>query len=372
MMIRIGCGVLAAMALAACGGAGEGSSATAKRAVAGDTIPLAERRAIGAELVFVSERDGNSEVYAVSPAGGRPRRLTDDPAEDFAGPVSPDGRALALVSVRQVGPEHVEQLSLLSLDGGKPAPLGPASARARSPSWAPDGSWLAFESDRASFRDVFRIAPGAAGAAAARLTEAPQGSFEPAVSPDGRWIAFATSRDGDAEVYVMRADGGEPRRLTAFHADDWAPRWSPDGRAIAFLSAREGVDRIFVVRPDGTDLRKLSAAADTGADRTERSEADAAWSPDGARVAYTLRTRDGVSRVMIADARTGAARQVAGIDRGQQPAWSPDGRYLAFTAADAEGDAELWIARADGGGATRITRSPGPDWLPRWAPAPRG
>ncbi|HEU4457311.1 MAG TPA: hypothetical protein VFR81_29855 [Longimicrobium sp.] len=365
MMIRIGC-CLIAILLAACGGGDGGSSA---RGAAGDTIPLAERRAIGAELVFVSERDGNAEVYAVSPAGERLRRLTDDPAEDFAGPVSPDGRALAVVSVRQVGPEHVEQLGLLSLDGGKPAPLGPASARARSPSWAPDGSWLAFESDRASFRDVFRVAPGAT-AAAARLTEAPQGSFEPAVSPDGRWIAFATSRDGDAEVYVMRADGGEPRRLTAFHADDWAPRWSPDGRAIAFLSAREGADRIFIVSPDGTNLRKLSAAADTGATRAERSEADAAWSPDGARLAYTLRTRDGRSRIMIADARTGAAREVAGIDTGQQPAWSPDGRHLAFT-ANADDDAELWIARADGTGATRITRSPGPDWLPRWARNPR-
>jgi TolB protein len=335
----------------------------------GDEIPVDELRAIRGEIVFVSERDGNPEVYAVSPAGDRVRRLTDDPAADYPGPVSPDGRTLALVSVRDQAGQQLERLAVLSLTGGKPAPLGPESARTRSPSWAPDGSWLAFESDRASFRDVFRV--GARGGDAARLTETTQGSFEPEVSPDGRWVAFATSRDGDAEVYVTRADGSETRRLTAFYADDWGPRWAPDGRTIAFLSAREGVDRVFLVAPDGTGLRKLSAAGDTGAARTERAEADPAWSPDGRRIAYTLRTRDGRSVIRIVEVATGTAREVAGGgEKAQQPSWSPDGRYVAFT-ADAEGDPELWIARADGTGATRITRSPGPDWLPRWAPAVR-
>src|SRR5215207_253920 len=178
MMIRIGCCVLLLASLAACGGAGGGSSGGGGT---GDTIPLAERRAIGGEIVFVSERDGNAEVYAVSPAGDRVRRLTEDPAADYPGPVSPDGRALALVSVREEQGQQMERLAVLPLAGGAPTPLGPASARARSPSWAPDGSWLAFESDRASFRDVFRV--GAGGGSAARLTRTEQGSFEPEVSP---------------------------------------------------------------------------------------------------------------------------------------------------------------------------------------------
>ena len=356
---------LAALVLTASACGREGDSAKNARGAAGDSIPLAERREIGARIVFVSERDGNAEVYSVASTGDDLVRLTNDTRADYAGPVAPDGSALLLVTVREEGEEHVEQLALLPLVGGAPEPLGPASARARSPSWAPDGGWVAFESDRASFRDVHRIGRG--GEALARLTTNPQGNFEPEVSPDGEWIAFASSRDGDAEVYVMRADGSEQRRLTAFHRDDWGPRWAPDGRTLAFLSSREGADRVFLVSPDGTELRKLSAAADTGAAAADVAEAEPAWSPDGRRIALTRRTRDGASRIRIVEVATGKSVEVAGAEKAQQPVWSPDGRYLAFT-ADVEGDAELWIARADGSGATRLTRAPGADWLPRWVP----
>ncbi|MFL5541679.1 MAG: TolB family protein, partial [Longimicrobiaceae bacterium] len=223
-----------------------------------------------------------------------------------------------------------------------------------------------FESDRESFRDLYRI--DADGSGLRRLTENREGNFDPAVSPDGRWIAFVSSRDGDAEIYVMRADGGGERRLTAFHRDDWGPRWSPDGRTLAFLSNREGADRVFLVSPDGTGLRKLSAGTDSaGTDSAAApwQEADPAWSPDGTHIALTRHLRPGESHVRIVDVRTGGAREVRGAEAASQPAWSPDGRHLAFTAGSA-GDAELWIARADGSHATRITHSNGADWLPRW------
>ena len=88
---------------------------------------------------------------------------------------------------------------------------GPAG-RIRNPAWAPDGSWLVVESDAASYRDLFRVER--AGGEARRLTDAPYGSFEPSVSPDGARIAFGTSRDGNAEIWAMRADGSGARRLT--------------------------------------------------------------------------------------------------------------------------------------------------------------
>ena len=350
------------LALAACG---QGAGAAAARGTAGDTLPLAERRAVAGTLAWVSERDGNPEVYVARPSGEGLRRLTSSPTADYPAAPAPDGSGVLVVSVAEDSAMHLEQLALYRLDGGAPRPIGPRMGRSRSPSWSPDGRWVVFESDEASFRDLYRI--GADGRAPVRLTDDRLGNFEPAVSPDGGWIAFASSRDGNAELYVMRADGSEQRRLTAFHRDDWGALWSPDGRTIAFLSNREGADRVYLVRPDGTGLRRLStAAADTGAAAGDVQESEPAWSPDGKRLAYVRRTRDGESRIRVVEPETGKVREVSdGRGRDGSPAWSPDGGYLAFT-SDRDRDPELYLMRADGTGVTRLTRAPGADWLPRW------
>jgi len=326
-----------------------------------DTLSLAERGAAAGRIVFVSEREGVPRAAVVAPTGQGARVLLAGEGATYPAAVSPDGRTLLAIAVREQGAEHGEQMVLVPMRGGATRPLGPAGPRARSAAWAPDGRWVVFESDRASFRDLYRIGPDGSGLR--RLTENREGNFDPAVSPDGRWIAFASSRDGDAEIYVMRADGRDQRRLTAFHRDDWGPRWSPDGKAIAFLSNREGADRVFLVSPDGTGLRKLSTDTDSAA--APWQEADPAWSPDGTRIAFTRHVRPGESHVRIVDVRTGGAREVRGAAVASQPTWSPDGRHLAFTAGSG-GDAELWITRADGSRATRITRMKGADWLPRW------
>jgi len=361
-----------AIAAAACGDRAartdaarrSGADTSRTSAASADSLTLAERRRAGGRIVFLSERDSTPQVYTILATGEGERRLSLGAGASFPAAVSPDGRMVLAVAVREEGGEHGEQMTVLPAGGSATRALGPASSRARSPSWAPDGRWLVFESDRQSFRDLYRI--GVDGSGLRRLTNNREGNFDPAVSPDGRSIAFASSRDGDAEVYVMRSDGGGQRRLTAFFRDDWGPRWSPDGGTIAFLSNREGSDRIFLVAPDGTGLRKLNADST----RSLGQEADIAWSPDGSRIAHTLHAGPGVSRIRIVDVRTGAAREVGGVTAASQPAWSPDGRFLAFTASartGAEADAELWIARADGTAATPITHAKGADWLPIWA-----
>jgi len=101
----------------------------------------------------------------------------------------------------------------------------------------------------------------------------------PVFSPDGKWIAFTAQYDGNADVFVMAAEGGEPRRLTWHPAPDVAVGWTPDGKRVLFFSPREAYadfDRLYTVPVEGGPAEVLPMW---------RAE-DAWYSPDGTRLAY--------------------------------------------------------------------------------------
>ena len=359
-----------------------------------DPIPEAERRAIPGWIAFLSERDGNREVYLLRPSGEEERRLTRTPGDEYPAAPTPDGAALLLIAVEDDAQRklHLEQVVVQPLDGGPGKSVGSRGGRNRSPGWSPDGRWIVFESDRESFSDIYRV--GRDGNALTRLTHNAEGNFEPALSPDGTQIAFVSSRDGDPELYRMRADGTHQERLTAFHSEDWGPRWSPDGKRLAFLSDRGGRARIHVMNADGTHLktlagpppetagRRLSAPGGAGAPAPApppapgpsgalEEQSAPVWSPDGTRLAYITGGAGMKARIRVAELAAGDALALTdGTHVDEAPAWSPDGRYLAFT-SDRAGDTELYLMRADGTGQTRLTRAKGADWLPRWVPSAR-
>ncbi len=310
-------------------------------------------------IAFVSERDGQKDVWLVKPSGEE-TQLTRSPEEDdYPAAPAPDGQALLLITARNVNGLHMEQLRVQPLDGGAPVPLNAPRARARNPSWSPDGRWLVAESDARSFSDLVRL-EARAGTEEQPLTSVREGCFEPAVSPDGREIAYVCSREGDPEIYVMGADGTGERRITAFYQEDREPRWSPDGKWLSFISNREGRDRYYVVRPDGTQLRVVSGSAVQGEER------ELAWSPDSQKVAFVERLPGAKSRLWVASVAGGEPVALTdGKSRDDMPAWSPDGKALVFV-GERGGDVDLWLMRADGSGQTRLTTAKGPDWLPRW------
>jgi TolB protein len=335
-------------------------------------------------IAFASSQGEHHErVSLIAASGGEVRKLALAGQSSFPAAVSPDGRTLLLLSSDPSSQGKTrDRFALVELDGsgevlGEPRFIGPEGAALRNPAWSPDGSYLVFESDAASFRDLYRLDLGAASAL--RLTHDVEGNFEPAVSPDGQSIAFVSSRDGNAEIYVMTADGGAPRRLTDSRGDDSQPIWSPDGRTIAFTSGRD--------RARGHDV--YVHELETGAVRplvpdSSRAEPvlvrDHVFSPTGDRLAFTeLVSERGAAAIVVVDVITGEvlARsdahprvgQQAKPDVDEQPSWSPDGEWLVFARSQAD-RSDIVRMRADGSDLELLTAGDGVHWLPRWVGGP--
>lgn len=113
-------------------------------------------------------------------------------------------------------------------------------------------------------------------------------------SADGRQIAFGSSRDGDFEIYVMQADGGNPRRLTESPGIDMRPAWSADGEQLAFTSMRDGNYEIYAMQADGSNLRRVT-------NHPERDDF-AQWHPDGKHL-LTISEREGAFDLYLMDVK---------------------------------------------------------------------
>ena len=161
------------------------------------------------------------------------------------------------------------------------------------------------------------------GSAAARLTNSPGPDRMPVWSPDGSKIAFLSERDGNSEIYVMNADGsGQTPLLTRPATNEWDPAWSPDGTRIAFASYSGSEYDIWVVNSDGSGA--VNITNDSGDDRFP------SWSPDGDRIAFSS-TRDGEYEIYTMDPDGGQVFRVTADplwDR--MPDWSPDGTRIVF------------------------------------------
>lgn len=285
-------------------------------------LPLAFRSSERTgRIAFVSERDGNKEIYIMNADGSEQQRLTNEAAADFDPAWSPDGQRIAFVSERAGNRE----IYIINSDGTGLMRLTNTSSEEVAPSWSPDGRRIAFVSDRArpagsygSYRNIYAM--NSDGSQAMRITAfgaqpASQADGNPSWSPDGLRIVFESNRDSTngsyPEIYIVNADGSQLRRLTSNNVDDVGPSWSPDGQLIVYASGLYPLMDLYTIKPDGTQLRQVNTNFDTGSMPT--------WSVDGQRIAYS--TTDDIYITKMDGSQPQNISASPGYD--YDPAWSP-------------------------------------------------
>jgi Tol biopolymer transport system component len=227
------------------------------------------------------------------------------------------------------------------------------------PVWSPDGSRIAFDSNRddpnpdndTMINDVFTMRPDGGGLI--RLTDGMGFHTDPAYSPDGSLISFASDPGRSPEkqgIYIMNAaDGGQVRRVTSLPpaaSVDYAPRFSPDGTRLVFtreVDEASGDAALYVVNLDGSGLRRITSG--------DVYPGDADWSPDGTRIVFEdLQSQFGSVWIVGSDGSN--LRNVTATASGgfADPVWSPDGSLILVSHGDDPDDFHEGLAtiRPDG------------------------
>jgi Tol biopolymer transport system component len=262
------------------------------------------------KIVFVSYRDGgNGEIYRMNYDGSEVTRLTNDSSED------------------------------------------------NSPDWSPDGSKIAFQSNRSGEYEIYMMnADGTNQTQVTTMTHC----YSPQWSPDGTRIAFYTRPASDNIIYTMNPDGSGLFQVTDAAVSGSDPYWSPDGLRIAFFSARLDPIGIYAIDVNGTNPTLLIGS--TGI-------AFFAWSQDGRRLALSISSAPNYNMdIYVYDLFSlTLTRLTNSVYNHNSVDWSPTGKHLIFHSnLEDISNFEIYTMTDSGNFITNISNNPAADSEPDW------
>ncbi|HLL76337.1 MAG TPA: Calx-beta domain-containing protein [Pyrinomonadaceae bacterium] len=290
-------------------------------------------------VLFTSLRDGNHEIYVMNGDGTGQTNLTNNPAQDATPVWSPDGTRIAFASNRTTpsNPHGASNIFVMNADGS--------------------GVRQVTDNGRVGF--------------------IPSIVYDPAWSPDGTKLVFVSSFMGEmSHLAVINVDDGVGTGVFISTTQAADPAWSPDGTRIAFVGAGGvsnpedlviGARHLFVVNADGSGKTKVAdMVSPFDSFGFPPPSSGPAWSPDGKRLAF-VSNRDGNDEIYVVGASGGnLTRLTSHPAQDLMPAWLPDGSGIAFTSYRDAQQRDIYVMSADGGAPARLTTHPADDYDADW------
>jgi Tol biopolymer transport system component len=261
------------------------------------------------KIAFVSNRDGNDEIYVMSVDGSSLKRLTNDPTNDQHPAWSSDGQRIAFSR---------NGIYVMNADGSSQTRL---TEFGEFPSWSPDGTRIAFS----YVGKLYVVNADGSG-----LTHLANNSNSPTWLPDGRHIAYFLGT-----IYIVKIDDNGMIRLL-----------NGTGPNCGLLD---------------TNFQPIRCQASIPNARW------ADWSPDGQQIVFEFFERDDRNYdIYKMNSDGNLTRLTNHPSRDTHPTWSPDGQRIAFM-SERDGNEEIYVMNADGSNQIRLTNDPANDWGPAWS-----
>jgi len=270
---------------------------------------------VGTRIVFVSDRSGAKEIWAMNWDGSDQRQLTHFNSITSFPSASPDGRVIACTSYANGSPN----IYMLSIDTGRKLP---------------------FYNQHASMNAFVTF------------------------TPDSKRVIFSsTAGGGAAQLFMANADGSNLHRITSSGAIEVEAKVNPKtGNDLVDVSGRSGLPQIYHMNLEGTDVTRLSAG--TG------EATNPSWNPDGVHIAFawTKGFEPGNYNIFAMDVASQQTTQLtANEGRNENPTWAPDGVHIAYASKRGR-QSQIWMMNADGTGKHALTER-GSNEKPVWVNA---